>query len=602
MSAGELPPPRANDYRDSWCGEVRADRVGADVRVSGWVHRRRDHGGLVFVDLRDRTGLVQIVFSPEAAPEAHAASHALRPEWVIAVTGEVVRRSPETVNPELATGEIEIRMSRFEVLAEAQTPPFQLDEDVAVDEALRLRYRYLDLRREPMLRALELRARVITAIRAHLDPQGFVETETPILTRSTPEGARDFIVPSRLQRGSWYALPQSPQLFKQLLMVAGLERYYQIARCFRDEDLRADRQPEFTQLDLEMSFVNEDDVIAVSEGIVASAFAAAGIEVPVPFPRMSFAQAMARYGSDRPDLRFGMEIHDLGAALSETDFKVFRGVIERGGVVRGVNAGAHELSRAELDRLIEFAQEQGAGGLVWAYAEEGGGWRSPVAKFLGEAEIAAISAELDAAPGDLLLLVADDEGIASQTLGALRLDLSRRFGLAAAGDWKLLWVVDFPLMEWNDDEQRWDPLHHPFTAPAPGALESLDTDPARALARAYDVVLNGTELGGGSIRINQPEVQYRVLEKIGIDRTDADDRFGFLLEALKHGAPPHGGIALGLDRLVALLAGHESIREVIAFPKTASGADPMTGAPAPVDTKQLKDLGLRTEAVPQPKA
>ncbi len=402
-----------------------------------------------------------------------------------------------------------------------------------------------------------------------------------------------------MQRGSFYALPQSPQLFKQLLMIAGYERYYQIARCFRDEDLRADRQPEFTQLDLEMSFVHEDDVIAVSEGILAAAFGAAGIELPLPLPRMAFAEAVARYGTDRPDLRFGLEIHDLGAALAGTEFKVFRGVLERGGVVRGINAGAHELSRAELDRLIEFAQSQGAGGLVWAYAEEGGGWRSPVAKFLGEKETAAIGAELGASPGDLLLLVADDEGTASLTLGALRLELSRRFGLAAEDDWKLVWIVDFPLMEWNDDEQRWDPLHHAFTSPAPGALDLLSTDPSKALSRAYDVVLNGTELGGGSIRISDPEVQYRVLETIGISRQEADERFGFLIEALKYGAPPHGGIAFGLDRIVALLAKQESIREVIAFPKTATGSDPMTGAPAPVEQKQLRELGIKVEGEAQ---
>jgi aspartyl-tRNA synthetase len=602
MTVAQPPPPRPNRHRDAWCGELRPARVADEVRVAGWVHRRRDHGGLVFVDLRDRTGLVQVVFNPETAPEAHRASHALRSEWVLSVQGEVVRRSPETVNPDLPTGAVEVRVATVDVLAEALTPPFQLDEDVAVDEALRLRYRYLDLRRDALVRSLELRHRVIAAIRAHLDPQGFLEMETPILTRSTPEGARDFVVPSRFQRGSFYALPQSPQLFKQLLMIAGYERYYQIARCFRDEDLRADRQPEFTQLDLEMSFVDEDDVIAVSEGILSAAFAAAGIELELPLPRLPFVEAIARYGTDRPDLRFGLEIHDLGAALSGTEFKVFRGVLERGGVVRGIKAGAHELSRAELDRLIEFAQSQGAGGLVWAYVEEGGGWRSPVAKFLAAEEVAAIGRELGAAPGDLLLLVADDEGIASQALGALRLELARRFGLAREGDWRLVWVVDFPLMEWSDEEQRWDPLHHAFTAPAGGALELLATDPAKALARAYDVVLNGTELGGGSIRINDPGTQYRVLEQIGIGRAEADERFGFLIEALKYGAPPHGGIAFGLDRLVALLAHQDSIREVIAFPKTATGSDPMTGAPAPLDPRQLRELAIRTEGAPAPPA
>jgi aspartyl-tRNA synthetase len=611
--------PRPNSYRDSWCGSLRSGQVGEEVLVAGWVHRRRDHGGLVFVDLRDRTGLVQVVFNPEAAPEAHAASHALRSEWVISVRGEVVRRSEDTVNPDLPTGEVEVRAVTVEALGEAVTPAFPLDEETQVDEALRLRHRYLDLRREPMQRALELRHRVTAAIRAFLDDQGFLDIETPVLTRSTPEGARDFIVPSRLQRNHFYALPQSPQLFKQLLMIAGYERYYQIARCFRDEDLRADRQPEFTQLDLEMSFVAEDDVIEVSEGIMRATFGAAGIDLPAPFPRIGFDEAIARFGTDRPDMRFGLEIRDLGEALRETEFKVFRGVLDGGGAVRGINAGPREMSRAELDRLIEFAQEQGAGGLVWAYVEGGEGagggeagdggasdvggaggaaavsWRSPVAKFLAAAEIAAISAALDATPGDLLLLVADDPGVASQTLGALRLDLAGRFGLAAEGEWRPVWVVDFPLVEWNDDEGRWDPLHHPFTSPQEGSVAALGSDPAAARARAYDVVVNGVELGGGSIRISSPAVQYAALEAIGIGRADADEKFGFLIEALKHGAPPHGGIAFGIDRLVAMLAGRESIREVIAFPKTASGADPLTGAPAGVEPRQLRELGIRYE-------
>ncbi len=592
------PSLRPNRYRDIWCGEVSTDHVAEEVRVAGWVHRRRDHGGLVFVDLRDRTGLLQVVFSPAAAPEAHARSHELRSEWVISVGGEVVRRSEETINPDMPTGEVEVRAAGYEVLAKADTPAFPIDEETDVEEALRLRHRYLDLRREPMQHALELRHEVTRAMRDHLNDSGFLDIETPILTRSTPEGARDFVVPSRLQRGSFYALPQSPQLFKQLLMIAGFERYYQIARCFRDEALRADRQLEFTQLDLEMSFVTEEDVMAVTEGMLSAAFAAGGVKLEVPFPRMPYDEAIARFGTDRPDMRFGMEIRDLGDALPATEFKVFRGVLDGGGVVRGINAGAHELSRAELDKLIEFAQGQGAGGLVWAYIEEGGGWRSPVAKFLSEAELGSIVGALDASPGDLVLLVADDAGVAAQTLGALRLELAVRFGLVARGEWRPLWVTDFPLFEWNDDEGRWQALHHPFTSPAEESLATLADDRAGVRARAYDIVLNGVELGGGSIRINRPEVQYQVLEAIGLSRSEADQRFGFLIEALEHGAPPHGGIALGIDRIAAMLAGRDSIRDVIAFPKTSSGADLLTGAPAPLEQVQLKELGIKVEAPP----
>jgi aspartyl-tRNA synthetase len=593
-----MKAPRANDYRDRWCGELRADAVGEVVTVAGWVHRRRDHGGLVFVDLRDRSGLVQVVFSPEHAPDAHRAAHDLRSEWVISVRGEVVRRTEETINPGLPTGEIEVRVDELTVLAPAQTPPFPLDEEEPVDEALRLRYRYLDLRRESMQRSLTLRHEVIAAIRATLAERDFLDMETPILTRSTPEGARDFVVPSRLQRGRFYALPQSPQLFKQLLMVGGYERYYQIARCFREEDMRADRQAEFTQLDLEMSFVAEDDVIDVTEAATVAVFASAGIEVSPPFPRMPYDDAIARFGTDRPDTRFGLEICELGGALGETEFKVFRNVLEGGGVVRGLNAGARELSRAELDGLVELAQGQGAGGLVWAYVEpgeDGNTWRSPVAKFLKPEELAAIEAELDAKPGDLLLLVADEAGVAAQTLGALRLELARRFGLADAEDWQILWVTDFPLFEWSDEEGRWDALHHPFTSPTPESLQLLDSNPGAARARAYDIVINGWEIGGGSIRINQPDVQRGVFAALGIDASEAEEKFGFLIEALQYGAPPHGGIAFGIDRLVALLAGRESIRDVIAFPKTASGADLMTGAPAPLEPRQLKELGLKLE-------
>jgi aspartyl-tRNA synthetase len=590
--------PRPNEYRDRWCGALREGDVETTVRVAGWVHRRRDHGGLVFVDLRDRSGVVQVVFNPEQAATAHERAHSLRSEWVISVQGKVVRRSEENVNTELPTGQVEVAVSELDVLAGAETPPFPLDEESGADEALRLRHRYLDLRREPMQRALELRHAIVRAIRDHLSDRDFLELETPMLTKSTPEGARDFVVPSRLQRSNFYALPQSPQLFKQLLMIAGYERYYQIARCFRDEDLRADRQPEFTQLDLEMAFVSEEDVLDITESTLKASLAAAGVELETPFRRITYADAMARYGSDRPDLRYGLEIHDVGSALTQTEFKVFRGVLEDGGAVRAINAGARELSRADLDGLIEFAQEQGAGGLVWAYVEEGEGgpgWRSPVAKFLSAGEIAAVGRALDAKPGDLLLLVADEAPVTAATLGALRVHLAERFALAATGSWETLWVTDFPLFEWNEDEGRWDALHHPFTSPQEDSLELLERNPGAAKARAYDVVINGAEIGGGSIRINRPEVQRMVFEALGIGRAEGDEKFGFLIEALGHGAPPHGGIALGIDRLAAQAAGYESIRDVIAFPKTATGSDLLTRAPAPLEPRQLRELGIRLD-------
>jgi aspartyl-tRNA synthetase len=597
-----MKPPRPNAYRDAWCASVLPDRVGDVMRVAGWIHRRRDHGGLVFVDVRDRSGLVQAVFNPEYAPEAHAAAHRLRSEWVVTVKGEVVRRSEGTVNPTLATGEVEIRVDELEVLAAAAPPPFPVDEEVPVEESLRLRHRYIDLRRQPMQRALELRHKAVVAMREHLSSIGFLELETPILTRSTPEGARDFVVPSRLQQGSFYALPQSPQLFKQLLMIAGYERYYQIARCFRDEDLRADRQPEFTQLDVEMAFVDEGDVMDVVEGTMLATLAVAGVDVETPFPRITYDEAIARYGTDRPDLRYGMEIHSLRDCFADTEFKVFRGVLEDGGVVCGLNTGKHELSRAELDGLTEFARGQGAGGLVWAYVEDSEGgpsWRSPIAKFLKQAEIEGVGSTLGASAGDLLLFVADEAGIAAQALGALRSELAARFGIVPGDVWKIVWVTDWPLLEWNDDEGRWDPLHHPFSAPTDESVSELDGNPGAARARAYDIVINGVEIGGGSIRIHRPAIQRKLFEALGIGRQEAEEKFGFLIEALEHGAPPHGGIAVGLDRLVALLAGEQSIRDVIAFPKTASGADLLTGAPAALEHRQLKELGIRTDA-PRP--
>jgi len=589
MSEG-FAPLRANGYRDAWCGELLPDRVDSEVRVAGWVNRRRDHGGLIFIDLRDRTGIVQLVFHPDSSGEAFELAHKLRAEDVLSATGKVVRRDAETVNPELPTGEVELKVGGAELLAGSETPPFQIEGYAGeASEDVRMRYRYLDLRREGMREALALRHRVVAAMREFLDAEGFLDVETPVLTRSTPEGARDFLVPSSQQHGSFYALPQSPQLFKQLLMVAGFERYYQVARCFRDEATRADRQAEFTQLDVEMSFVDGEDIIAVNERLLAHVFErAGGPQIELPMRRMGYDEAMDRFGTDRPDLRFGLELVDLGAALGGTEFKVFRSVLDGGGSIRGINAGKRELPRSELDGLISRAQELGAKGLVWAF-REGDGWRSPTAKFLSEAELADLNARLGAEEGDLLLLVADERAVCDAVLGQMRIDLAERFDLIDPGDDQLVWIVDWPLMEWNGDEQRWDSLHHPFTAPA-GEFDPDDPGAARAVA--YDVVWNGQELGGGSIRINSAEVQQQVFSALGIDAETAEARFGFLLEALRYGAPPHGGIAYGVDRIVQRLSGADTIRDVIAFPKTASGFDLLTGAPAPVDEPQLREVGV----------
>jgi aspartyl-tRNA synthetase len=580
-----LKAPRANRYRTHWAGQLRAGDVGERVRVAGWVHRRRDHGGLIFIDLRDRTGLLQLVFRPEEAPEAHAAAGSLRGEDVLTAEGDLVPREEGTVNPALPTGEVELAVAELEQLADSETPPFQIDEDEPVGEELRLRYRYLDLRKQRMRDNVILRHEVVKAIRDHLSEEGFLEIETPIMTRSTPEGARDFLVPSRLIRGSWYALPQSPQLFKQLLMMSGFERYFQIARCFRDEDFRADRQPEFTQLDMELAFVDEEDVIETVDRMLQRVVAVGGVEIDLPLERLTYDEAMLRYGSDRPDRRLGVEIVDLSDVFRASEFKVFAGAIESGGVVRALKAGG-DWPRSRFDALTGMAQDLGAKGLAWAVAENGG-WRSPIAKFLSDDEIGGATERLGAGEGEAILIVADKPAVTARVLGALRTEVAED----ERSGHDVFWVVDFPMFEWNEDEGRWDPLHHPFTAPT----GDLDGDPGSWRSRAYDVVFDGWELGGGSIRINTPEVQQKVFDALGIGPDEARERFGFLLDALTYGAPPHGGIAFGIDRLVALLAGAASIRDAIPFPKAASGNDPLTGAPAPVDPRQLRELGVRME-------
>jgi aspartyl-tRNA synthetase len=582
--------------RTRMAGELRADDVGARVELCGWIATRRDHGGIVFLDLRDRSGIVQVVVDPSVA--GLEAGHRVRNEWVVRVVGEVRARPAGTVNPELATGEVEVASAELEVLNEAEPPPFPLDDRVGADEVLRLRYRYVDLRRDRMQSNLRLRATVNAALRRAMAEQGFAEVETPMLIASTPEGARDFVVPSRLQPGSFYALPQSPQLFKQLLMVGGFDRYYQLARCMRDEDLRADRQFEFTQLDAEMSFADADDVIAVITEAVAAAAEAVTGSPPAPFRRMTWHEAMERYGSDKPDVRFGMELVDLGEVFAATEFRAFQQ-----DAVKGIRvAGAGGMSRSQLDALTDRARKLGAAGLVWVRVGEHDAIDSPVAKFLSEAEQLALVDSLGAGPGDLLLLVAGERPLVNRVLGTLRLDLGRP--PVNEGGLQFLWVVDFPLFEGIGDDGRPIPAHHPFTMPHADDLSLLDSatgdDLLKVRSQAYDLVLNGWELGSGSVRIHRRDTQQRILTLLGIEPEEAEARFGFLLDAFRYGAPPHAGFAVGIDRLVALLAGEENIREVIAFPKTQSGLDPLTGAPAPIDPTQLKDLGL-TILKPNPK-
>jgi len=577
------------------CGVLRPEDVGRSVTLMGWAFRRRDHGGLIFVDLRDREGLTQCIFDPACGGDAHAKAESVRGEFVLAVRGTVAARPPGTENAKLATGAVEVSVAEMRILNDCRPLPFQLDTEgeAEVDETLRLKYRYLDMRRPAVLHAFQVRDLLCRAVRDYLHAQGFLEVETPFLTRSTPEGARDFLVPSRLQPGSFYALPQSPQLFKQLLMVAGFERYFQIVRCFRDEDLRRDRQPEFTQIDIETSFLDRDDFLPIIEGMVAEVWRRLkGVELPRPFPRLGYDEAVARYGSDKPDLRFAMELSDVSSLFAGGEFQAFAQLVASGGVVKALRVpGAGGMSRKELDDLTSAAKQAGAKGLVWIKVNPDGP-QSPIAKFIQAIQQPLLTA-LGATPGDLLLLVGDEPAVAATALGRLRIELARRFNLIPSDRDVLAWIIDFPLVEWNKEEKRWDAVHHPFTAPRDEDLPLLETDPGRVRAKAYDLVLNGQEAAGGSIRIHQQSVQERLFGLIGIGKEEARARFGFLLEALELGAPPMGGIAFGLDRLAAVLAGQESIREVIAFPKTQKGSCPLTDAPAPVDTRQLRELGIR---------
>ena len=576
------------------CAELSAANVGETVTIMGWVQKNRNKGGLVFVDVRDRSGIIQVVFE-EGKSEAELIEKAarLRAEFVVAVVGKVEKRSG-AVNENLATGEIEIIPEQLRILSESETPPFPIEENSRTKEDVRLKYRYLDLRRPDLQRNLMMRSKVATLTRQFLADEGFFEIETPILIGSTPEGARDYLVPSRIHQGHFYALPQSPQLFKQLLMCSGYDRYFQIAKCFRDEDLRADRQAEFTQIDMELSFVDVDDVIEVNERLLAKLFEEVlGLDVELPIPRMTWQEAMDRYGSDKPDIRFGMELHDVTDMVRDCEFAVFKGAVENGGSVRGINAkGQGGMPRKKIDKLVSFAKDYGAKGLAYIAVQEDGSLKSSFAKFMKDEEMSALVAAMEGEKGDLLLFAADKNKVVWDVLGALRLELARQMDLLDKNEYKFLWVTEFPLFEWSEEQNRYTAMHHPFTMPMEEDLEYIDSDPGRVRAKAYDIVLNGNEIGGGSVRIFNPEIQNKMFEVLGFTQEQANEQFGFLLTAFKYGVPPHAGLAYGLDRLVMLMAKEESIRDVIAFPKVKDASDLMTEAPTAVDPKQLEELGL----------
>lgn len=585
-----------NEKRSHHCGELGKEQAGQQVVLCGWVAKRRDHGGLIFIDLRDRSGVVQVVADPDSAGSSFKTAEDIRNEYVIKVIGSVRLRDEETINENIATGTIEVLAREIEVLNSAKTPPFYIKDGIDTDENLRLKYRYLDLRRPEMQRNLILRHKVAKLMRDYLDDNHFLEIETPMLCKSTPEGARDYLVPSRVNPGKFYALPQSPQIFKQLLMVAGMERYFQIARCFRDEDLRADRQPEFTQLDMEMSFMDVDEILALMEGLIHHIFKGAlGKDIEIPFHRLTWDEAMDRFGSDKPDLRFGMELVNMADVVKDADFTVFRSVIENGGQVKAINVkGYANIPRREADHLKDFVAIYGAKGLAYIQYLADGTVKSPIAKFFTQEQMDAILATAKAEPGDLLFFVADKPSVVAAALGALRIEMAKRLNLINPDELAFTWVVDFPMFEYNEEEKRYVAMHHPFTAPRDEDLPLLLTDPGKVYAKAYDMVLNGTEIGGGSIRIHRRDVQKKVFAAIGLTDEEAQEKFGFMMNAFEYGAPPHGGLAFGLDRLIMIMAQRDSIRDVIAFPKTQSASDLMTQAPNDVDEKQLRELHIKT--------